>query len=516
MNSKIGILLCAFGGALLACYWQFVDADNGVYLLSPYMHSDTALFHYSAWFKATMSVNSYVSDVIVLSPYESLTSLAIKLFGYSNITPFVLNAFLHALSCVCVVVTTWLLFGNRAAWIVMVLYLFCAPLLYFAGTTSKSNLVIFLISFSNLLVVLFFRTRRLAFAILFSLIVMLCVIERIHVFVSLFAFLILLFVAIRHRDHPIINKHALIAVLVVVGLLFSFSTLKFGAEPKYFSSIGLNLYLGHSKPDNHSLELEGVRNHLIGHRIDSRTLAEKELEKSLTQSQVTQFWLGKTWRYIKKNPDQYLRLQLQKLHHLFAKVSFSFRTEMVNLWRSERQPLNYAIFDFGSIFALFVAGCVLILKTNNEQPKFNNSNLFLIIGGVLYLSSIMLTIVSERYRLGTLVFMLPIAAYGLNQLLHNPRKNILALYIIITVFLVSYTLMQTAPTGYNDASYIANTRNSELRVLESKVMNFYKARAKLDSNDFNREDCRILITNLKRNRYHWDVDRIKEHCLYRR
>ena len=516
-GNKFVLLIGAFLVPFVMTVWQIVNADNGALLLSPYVESDTALFHYSAWFKATFSVNSYVSDIIVLSPYERLMSFVIKSFGYSNISPFVMNCVLHALSCVCVFITSWLVFDKRTAFIALIIYVLCAPLLYFAGTTSKTNLVIFLIALSNMVAVLFFQYLRLWLAVIFVAVIMFCFIERVHVFVSLAVFLSLLFVLRGSTPLRSYYNKAIIAALLIVAFLFGVSAIKFGVEPKYFSSVGLNVYLGHTKPDNHKLRLDGVRNHLIGHRIDSREVAEKELDKKLTQSEVTFFWLEKTWAYIKQNPSQYLLSQRQKLHHLFAKISHSFRTEMVNLWRAERKPLKFAFFDFGSIFALFLIGCYLVFKEGMQTKTASyHARLFLIFSGSCYLLSIMLTIVTERYRLGSLVFMIPIAAFTLNKFIAKPKQHLALIFTSLSIFAISYVLMVTAPANYHSKEQVQRYQRSELGLLgRTKIAGFYSTRENLSEN-INKDDCRVLITHLKKIRFHWDVKKIKEFCLYKR
>jgi len=154
-------------------------------------------------------------------------------------------------------------------------------------------------------------------------------------------------------------------------------------------------------------------------------------------------------------------------------------------------------------------------KLVDKQP-FEHATLYLISSSTLYLGSVMLTIVSERYRLGALIFMLPISAYALNQISLDLKRNVLYLFIACGVFLICYWLMETAPAGYNDSARIESAQKSELALLNANVMRFYKAREQLDKNGINRDDCRVLISNLKRVRFHWDVKIVKEFCLFKR
>jgi len=260
----IVLLMVAFLLPFVLSIWQLVSADFGRQLLSPFAFSDASLYHYSAWYKSVFFVDSYVSEIIVFSPYERLLTGSLKLFGQSTITPFVLNAILSGLTCLMLVAITWQLFTPRSAWLALFIYCFTTPILFFTGVTLKTCLVVFLSSSAILLAILYFERRSVYLAIGFCLLILLAGIDRIHVLVGLVAFLVFLCWPSSNPDHTRQDRLAALAIVLLIAVTLLASSARNGAETKYVSNIGINVYLGHSKPDNFLLKVRGVRNNIIG------------------------------------------------------------------------------------------------------------------------------------------------------------------------------------------------------------------------------------------------------------
>lgn len=488
--------------------WQFVAADFGAELVSAYSLSDAALYHYSAWYKATFSSNSFVSDVIALSPYERLLTLIIGVFGQSNTVPFILNAFLSGLACLCITITTSILFGRKAAWVALLLFSFSAPILFFSGTTLKTLLVLCLLSSANLAAVLFLKREKNSWWLLavFTICLIVGSIDRIHILTALVVMLLILAWPCEDKSKLRSRRRSAIVLGMIFVVCFGASSIKYGSEPKYVSSVGLNIYLGHSAPNNFSLDVDGVKNNIIGHRLDPKKVAQRALGRELDQAAVSGYWVSETLAYIKENPGSYLRGQLQKAHHLFAKISNSLVGERVDVWRSERWPLKLAFFDFGALIALFCVGVILL-----RRRGYSIDAVYLVVGGSSYLASVMLTIVVERYRLAVFAFMLPIAAYALTTMLSNLRlhKNLVALTGLI--FAMSYLLMLTAPSKLSTNR--EEVRGMEISLRNGEMRGFYLLRSRLDSGTSISEVCKPLESSLKNARYVWDVSRLRRVCV---
>lgn len=505
-NSRyVVLLMLSFLLPFVMSIWQLVDADFGRQLLSPFAFSDAALYHYSAWYKSVFLVDSYVSEIIVFSPYERLLTQALSLFGYSAVTPFVLNAIFSGLTCVMIVTITWQLFTPRSAWLALLIYCFATPILFFTGLTLKTGFVVFLTTSAILLGVLFFKRRAVYLAIGFSLLILLASVDRIHVLVGLVIFFAFLCWPSSNHDHARRYRFSALAIVLVMVSAFLVSSLQYGAEPKYVSNVGLNIYLGHSKPGNFLLKAKGVRNHIIGHRVDSKRLAERHAQRELSQAEVTQYWLIKTWDYIKTNPVRYLDGQRQKLHHLFAAQSNSFVSERANLWRGERWPLTLTFIDFSLVFGLFCVAVVTLFK----RGGINRQQGFLLVFCVTYLLSGMATIVIERYRMVALVCMIPMAAWAVVYLCENIKERWYLLAFGVSIFACSQLLAYTAPANY--FAQFDRHLSLEKKALNGRNVDFYKAKQKLET-ELNFAACSKFQRELGRNKFGFDVQKTKRFC----
>lgn len=505
-NGYLSLLAVSFLLPFSLCIWQLVDADFGRFLLSPLPFSDASLYHYSAWYKSVFFSESYVSEIIVFSPYERLLTGLFKIFGHTTITPFVLNAVLSGLTCMALVTITWQLFRLRSAWVALGIYCFTTPILFFSGVTLKSSLVLFLTLAAILMAILFFKRRNNYFALAFCVLILIAGIDRVHVLIGLVIYFIFLCWPCADRNHTRQYRRTALVLLLLISVAYGASSVRYGAEPKYVSSVGLNIYLGHSAPDNFLLKVPGIRNHIIGHRVDSKRLAERNAQQTLSQAQVTQYWLSKTMGYIKHNPTAYIRGQGQKLHHLFAAQSNSSVSERAYLWRGERWPLRLTFIDFALIFALFSVAVVVLFR----QASINRQQGFLLAFCLLYLFSAMATIVTERYRLIGLVCMIPMAAWAVIYLCENIKRGWRLFVLGVVVFASSQFLAYTAPAQYQ--AQFDKHLSLEKRAHNGRYSEFQAAKQQLES-DPSYATCMVFKRQLSRNKFSFDLRRTQQGCM---
>ena len=489
----------------LMSYWQIFNNNNGLELLAVMPFSDAYLYHYSAWFKATISEQGHLSKVLSFSPYELVLTNTIKLFGNSNLTPFIVNSLLSILSCLSLINISLRMFNKKVAIICASLYLFCSPILFFSGTTLKTNLVILFASLSYWSAFHFYQSKKAYWIIIFTVVTMFCAIDRIHILSVLFVFLYVLITSKEHTDIKAKTNYTLVFIMSIVAL-YSFSAYKYQAEPEYLSPVGLNIYLGHSKPDNWSLRVKGVRNNIIGHREDARKVAEKETKKTLTNSEVTSFWLKKTWLYITSNPKEYIKAQVQKLVLLFSPKPY-LSQESYQHWRSKKFPLNIAFVDFSLIFPLFLIGSFLLIK--KDKPLLNQY-WFSILSGFIYLFSIMSTIVIERYRVTALIFMLPIASYALTQLFKKKYKGLQIFICLTLLYSCSQFLGTKMSTKQTNEWY--TKRELKDHDFRKQQLNWFRLRAELDSKPLSLEKCYEIKNELTAINFHRDLKALSQTC----
>lgn len=244
---------------------------------------------------------------------------------------------------------------------------------------------------------------------------------------------------------------------------------------------------------------------LLGHRVDSKRLAERSAQRSLSQAEVTQFWLIKTLGYIANSPLSYLKGQQQKLHHLFAAQSNSFVGERAHLWRGERWPLKFTFIDFALIFALFIVAVIALV----QHAELSRQHGFLVAFCIMYLLSGMATIVIERYRLVALVCMIPMAAWAGIYLCENIWHRWRLLLIGTSVFAGSQFLAYSAPAQYR--AHFDKYLSLEKEAINGRIVDFHTAKAELES-ERSMHACEKFQRELGRNSFGFDLQRTKRAC----
>ena len=212
-------------------------------------------------------------------------------------------------------------------------------------------------------------------------------------------------------------------------------------EQRFFSPVGLNFYVGSSKSSMGTYtNVPGVRDDLIGHHSDAISVAEAAAGHPLMREEVSGYWFGKAFEYIKKEPASYALLLLRKVGLLLTNVGHGLPEEY-RVWRWYRPVLSFAIVDYGLILALSLAGAACAWSRRYEPGI-----LFLVVGGVLYALTLVVFFVGERYRLPLILLMLPFAARGLSSLFERGRRIQFTAFSIptylLTIYLASLVLPQ--------------------------------------------------------------------------
>lgn len=487
--------------------WQVLSSDSGRNLLAVAPFSDAYLYHYSAWFKAIISSDSFVSKTLALSPYEVLLGASFKLFGHSNLTPFVVNSVLSMISCVVLMVCARKLFSTQVALLSGLIYLLCDPILFFAGTTLKTNLVICITAMALLCAICFFNKPRKRWVILFSILIFVCAVDRIHVLVLPVVFIIVLW-----SKSAAIDFYGKAQFTAICGtcffVMYGLSSLYYESEPGYLSPVGLNIYLGHTRPDNWNLRVDGIRNHVIGHREDAKKVAETALNRKLNNSEVTSYWLSQTAAYIKANPFPYLKTQAQKFAFLLSPSSY-LSQESYYHWRKKNSPLSLAFVNFALIMPLFVVG-IFLFRTSTTSTTVTSAHRFTALAGLFYLGSLMATIVIERYRVTAFIFMIPMASAALLELfkLHRYRLTIFAcLFSMLGAsFVIDHYLK---PTLTNER---ISRMESNDKAQRTQQQNWFNLRSSLDQEPLSRESCISMQNALQSIGYHRDLKALAVVC----
>jgi tetratricopeptide (TPR) repeat protein len=204
------------------------------------------------------------------------------------------------------------------------------------------------------------------------------------------------------------------------------------------SNAGLNFYLGNS----------GDYDAKVGLRpgVEWEDLMNRPLRAGArTESAMSAYYFGETWKYIRSHPGQYARLLLHKAR-LFLRGDEILRNQEIYPFREHSRVLKVLLwkvgwaggpglaFPFGVLLPAAWPGLLLVLRRRNLEGGL------LAAFAVVYSLSVVAFFVTARYRLPVVIPLLMLTGYGLAQfrdLWRSPRLRAIALVGMAALALAS-------------------------------------------------------------------------------
>jgi len=167
------------------------------------------------------------------------------------------------------------------------------------------------------------------------------------------------------------------------------------------SSGGINFYIGNNeKADG----LSAVMPPPLGAdwtMEDIEYLAEKSIGRNLSASEISDYWLGQGWQWIKNNTGDFYELYIKKLYYLLNAREIS-NNRNIDLFFGKFPYFRYNPIKTGIIYPLALIGIAGLILSGRASKK----RLFLILFILLYALTISFFFINARFRLP----ILPIAA----------------------------------------------------------------------------------------------------------
>jgi len=178
---------------------------------------------------------------------------------------------------------------------------------------------------------------------------------------------------------------------------------------------GMNLYIGNNpKADGTYKPLYPTYMNLETEAKYHRQIAEQNLGRSLKPSEVSRYWAGRAWEFIRNHPGRFVRLLARKFH-LFWNAYEIPDTESYYFYQKFSPVLKRLPVRFGLIAVLGFAGiCVTLRNPNAMLPR-------LMVLGILAIT--LPFFVLARYRIPVVLPLVMFAACAAVALMRWAREK---------------------------------------------------------------------------------------------
>jgi tetratricopeptide (TPR) repeat protein len=446
----IGIFILAF-------------AIRFVYLLqmrsSPLFDTPTmdAEYH-DQWAQMILKGEELHGGVFFRAPlYPYFLALVYKIFGHDYFMARLIQFLIGSLSCVLVYLVGKKVLNRRVAIIAGVMASLYGVLIYFDGELLLPVLEVF----TGLLVILaciWAKEKPKALRwFLCGMLLGLSALARPNILLVGVAFFIWIILMYRGNSKFQI-KSLLYAGCLALGVILIISPITFRNYIKGHDFVliasqgGMNFYIGNNpQSDGASAILPGSRTTWWGSYEDANRIAEKATGKSLKPSEVSRFWYMEGLKFAATQPFQFLKLMLKKFILFWNGNELSNNKDFYFFARSA--PLLKLLiwrfiiyFPFGLIVPLALVGIILSHQTKKDV-------LILEIFLLVYMITVILFFVTERYRVPILPILILFAAYALDWLTSMiKRRKIFELGKYLLILLVILILVNIEIPGYSSAN----------------------------------------------------------------
>ncbi len=334
-------------------------------------------------------------------------------------------------------------FDRNVAGLAGILAAVYAPFLFFEGNLLNTSFATFLLA-ASITLLLSQKNNRLDYLISFfsGLLLSLAVTGRPNL-VLLFPVPLLYWIKRKNIDKRALSC-ALLALSGFTIPLVLTSVHNYLAEknPMPLSVHGgINFFIGnHEKATGLWTSPEGLEGDIrVVNLVGAREFAEKETGKKLTSSDVSGFWYRRAFSFIKQHPVRWIKLMGKKILLFWSSYeaplnfNYYFNQKFSPLLRI---PLTNLVF----IMPLAIYGLIVIL------PQYRKYWLLYTILGLIGLS-IVVFFMSDRYRIPAMPFLIILASAGIFHLISITRSTPGRFYyagLIIILFIIQILIHMNA------------------------------------------------------------------------
>ena len=400
------------------------------------------------------------AEVFYQAPlYPYLLGILQFFFGKTLWLARLIQITLGALSCSLIFLIGQRLFSRQAGIISGFILAGYGPALFFDGLIEKSILDLFLLAV--ILFLIFYRTDQGSMANWFGVGAVLGLLALSRENTLILVLVVPCWIALSSSTVlPTARLRRIglfLAGLVLVLLPVGLRNLAVGGEFKLTTSqLGPNFYIGNNPAaDGTYNSIRGMIGEPQLEGPDAKRLAERELQRRLSPGEVSSYWLGKSFEYIKTQPLDWLALLAKKWALVWnaREIEDSDDFYIYQQWSSLLAVLG-RLNHFGVLAPLAAVGLLLTLGQWRR--------LWLLYGMVLALAaSVAAFYVFGRYRFSLVPLLVLFAGAGLMQMIFfykhgrwRPLFGAIVVFCACATFTNWHLFEYSGPgaAGYNNLS----------------------------------------------------------------
>jgi tetratricopeptide (TPR) repeat protein/4-amino-4-deoxy-L-arabinose transferase-like glycosyltransferase len=444
-KEKIVVLgLFVFAYALRFVY--MLQMESNPHFFSPTMDP---LFH-DAWAQDIASGNWIGSHVFFRAPfYAYFLAVVYKLFGHGYILPRLIQHLVGSFSCVLIYLLARKLFGRTVAIVAGIIAATYGMFLYFEDELLLDS---FLVFFDLLLILLLLRAKevpRLTRWLGCGLILGVSAITRPNIL--FFIPFVWLWIYLAFRGTRPFKRIAgywawlLVGVALVVLPVTLRNLLVAGDLVLISSQGGINFYIGNNE------NADGVSAIFYSEHWEYRdfqSAAEKQTGRSMTPSQISNFYYRKGLEFFIHTPWKSFKLLVKKVYLFWSRFEIS-NNQDIYFYRRYSSLIRVLPLGFWCMGPLGLAGMIIsyLFARRNKRPERRKTadQRKKILLPVLFVFSYMLTVVMffvpARFRLPVIPLLMVFSAFALVWLVRRARRRDLASIRIWLLVLVPFLFL---------------------------------------------------------------------------
>lgn len=426
-----------------------------VYLLqvksNPHFSSPTMdpLYH-DVWAQNIANGSWIGTKVFFRAPfYPYFLAVVYKLFGHNYVIPRLIQHLIGSFSCVLIYFLAKKLFNRKVA---IISGIFAASYGMFMYFEDELLLDSFLVFFDLLLMLFLLKARenaKLSMWFVCGIILGLSAITRPNIlFFIPFVWLWIFLVFKKEKPFKKIFTYSasfLLGSALIISPVALRNLLAGGDLVLIASQGGINFYIGNNK---NSDGMSAIFYKEDWQYRDFQQMAEKETERSLKPSEISNYYYRKGIDFLLRDPSFAFKLWVKKLYVFWNKFEIS-NNQDIYFFRRYSSLIRILPLGFWLIGPLGLVGMILSLLTVRRSEKSDSSQIEKrkkkIVLPILFVFSYMITVVmffvTARFKLPVIPFLIIFSGFALVWLVERILKKDFSFVVLFSIFLLPFSIL---------------------------------------------------------------------------